>query len=292
MPAFAEQAGVTSWEWEALPEHVDTRQAGNVVRAYPALVDEGASVALRLVATAEERDRASRRGIRRLLVLATPSPVAYVQEHLSNQEKLALASSAYPGPRALLDDCLAAVVDAELRARHADGIVRTRAEFEAVRDAVGASVMDRMFETVALVSKILVAAREADRAIAKASSLQLMSALADARSQLEALVPSGFVSATGLERLRHLPRYLEAVAVRVRRMQENPGRDRQLATEFDQARTAFEKAGGTVPIAPEADARLVRVRWLLEELRVGLFAQELRTAETVSVKRVVKALAE
>lgn len=291
-PPFAEQAGVTSWHWDALPEHVDTRQAGNVVRAYPALVDEGASVALRLVPTAEERDRASRRGIRRLLVLATPSPVAYVQEHLSNQEKLALASSAYAGPRALLDDCLAAVVDAELRARHPDGLVRTRAEFEAVRDAVAASVMDRMFETVALVSRILVAAREADRAISTASSLQLMSALADARSQLEALVPSGFVSATGLERLRHLPRYLGAITVRVRRMQENPGRDRQWLTEFDQARSAYEKAGGTVPIDPEADPTLVRVRWLLEELRVGLFAQELRTAETVSVKRIVKALAE
>lgn len=290
--AFAEQAGVTSWQWDEIPEHVDTRQAGNVVRAYPALVDEGASVALRLVPTAEERDRASRRGIRRLLVLATPSPVAYVQEHLSNQEKLALASSAYAGPRALLDDCLAAVVDAELRSRHADGLMRTRAEFEAVRDAVAAHVMDRMFETVSLVSRILVAARDADRAISKASSLQLMSALADARSQLEALVPSGFVSATGLERLRHLPRYLEAITVRVRRLQEHPGRDRQWLTEFDQARTAFEKSGGTLPIDPEADPTLVRVRWMLEELRVGLFAQELRTAETVSVKRIVKALAE
>lgn len=291
-PAFAEQSGVTAWQWDAIPEHVDTRQAGNVVRAYPALVDEGASVALRLVPTAEERDRASRRGIRRLLVLATPSPVAYVQEHLSNQEKLALASSAYAGPRALLDDCLAAVVDAELRARHPDGLVRTRAEFEAVRDAVSAHVMDRMFETASLVSRILVAARDADRAISTASSLQLMSALADARSQLESLVPSGFVSATGLERLRHLPRYLEAITVRVRRMQENPGRDRQWLTEFDQARTAYEKAGGTMPLDPDADPRLVRVRWLLEELRVGLFAQELRRAETVSVKRIVKALAE
>ncbi|GGI47960.1 ATP-dependent helicase HrpA [Agromyces flavus] len=291
-PAFAEQAGLTTWPWDELPAHVDTRQAGNVVRAYPAIVDEGASVALRLVATAEERDRASRRGIRRLLVLATPSPVAYVQEHLSNQEKLALATSAYAGPRALLEDCLAAVVDAELRSRHPDGLVRSRAEFESVRDAVSASVMDRMFETVALVSRILVAAREADRAIAKASSLQLMAALADARAQLEALVPSGFVSATGLEQLRHLPRYLEAIVVRVRRMQDNPGRDRQLTTEFDQARAAYEKAGGTVPIDPEAEPRLVRVRWLLEELRVGLFAQELRTAETVSVKRIVKALAD
>ena len=96
-PALVERSGITTWEWDELPAHVDTRQAGNVIRAYPALVDEKTSVALRLVATAEERDRASRRGIRRLLVLATPTPVAYVQEHLSNEEKLALAASAYPG---------------------------------------------------------------------------------------------------------------------------------------------------------------------------------------------------
>ena len=183
-----------------------------MIRAYPALVDEKASVALRLVATAEERDRASRRGIRRLLVLATPTPVAYVQEHLSNEEKLALATSAYPGTRALLDDCLAACVDAELRARHPDGLLRTRAEFEAVRDAIGASIVERMFETVALVARILRTAREADRAISEASSIA-----ADGRARRRARrssrrsCPPGFVSATGLERLRHLPRYLEAI---------------------------------------------------------------------------------
>ncbi|MGX5694863.1 ATP-dependent RNA helicase HrpA [Agromyces soli] len=285
------ERGITAWSWDALPDHVDTRQAGNVIRAYPALVDEGDSVALTLLPTAIERDRASRRGIRRLLMLATPSPVAYVQEHLSNEEKLSLGQSAYAGPRALLDDCLAAVVDAELRARHPDGLLRTRAEFEAARTAVSAAVMDRMFETAALVARILKAAREADKAIAKASSLQLMAALAEARAQLEALVPVGFVSATGLERLRHLPRYLEAITVRVRRMQENPGRDRQLMTEFAQAADAYAKAGGAVPIDAEGDPALVRVRWMLEELRVGLFAQELRTAETVSVQRIRKALA-
>ncbi|WP_136709911.1 ATP-dependent RNA helicase HrpA [Agromyces sp. H66] len=296
-PALAERDGITAWEWDELPAHLDTRQAGNVIRAYPALVDgksstgSGTGVALRLVATAEERDRASRRGIRRLLVLATPTPVAYVQEHLSNEEKLALAASAYPGTRALLDDCLAACVDAELRARHPDGLVRTRAEFEAVRDAIAAGIMDRMFETVALVARIVRLSRDADRAIAGASSIHLMAALGDMRAQLQALVPAGFVSATGLDRLRHLPRYLEAIIVRVRKLVENPGRDRQALNQLEPSIAAFEKAGGSFPIDPEAPERLVRVRWMLEELRVGLFAQELRTAETVSPQRIAKALA-
>ncbi len=289
---IAERSGITTWEWDELPAHVDTRQSGNVIRAYPALVDEKSSVALRLVATADERDRETRRGIRRLLVLATPTPVAYVQEHLSNEEKLALASSAYSGPRSLLDDCLAACVDAELRARHPDGLVRTRAEFEAVRDAIGASIVDRMFETVALVGRILRAARAADRAIAGASSMHLMAALGDMRTQLDALVPAGFVSSTGLARLRHLPRYLEAIVVRVRKLQENAGRDRQAMNQLEPSIAAFEAAGGRIPIDPEAPARLVRVRWMLEELRVGLFAQELRTAETVSPQRIAKALAD
>ncbi|KRE21270.1 ATP-dependent RNA helicase HrpA [Agromyces sp. Soil535] len=291
-PAIAERSGIATWEWDELPAHVDTRQAGNVIRAYPALVDEKSSVALRLVATAEERDRASRRGIRRLLVLATPTPVAYVQEHLSNEEKLALAASAYSGPRALLDDCLAACVDAELRARHPEGLLRTRAEFEAVRDAISANVVDRMFETVALVARVLRTAREADRAISGASSIHLMAALGDVRAQLDALVPAGFVSSTGLERLRHLPRYLEAIIVRVRKLAENPGRDRQAMNQLEPSIAAFEAAGGRIPIDPEASAALVRVRWMLEELRVGLFAQELRTAETVSPQRITKALAE
>ncbi|ANJ26431.1 ATP-dependent RNA helicase HrpA [Agromyces aureus] len=289
--ALAERSGITAWEWSELPAHLDTRQAGNVIRAYPALVDEKTGVALRLVATAEERDRASRRGIRRLLVLATPTPVAYVQEHLSNDEKLALATSAYTGTRALLDDCVAACVDAELRARHPDGLLRTRAEFEAVRDAVAATIMDRMFETVALVARILRTARDVDRAISKASSINLMSSLGDARAQLEALVPAGFVSATGLERLRHLPRYLDAINARIAKLVENPGRDRQAMNQFTPSFEAFEAAGGRVPIDPEAPERLVRVRWMLEELRVSLFAQELRTAESVSPQRIAKALA-
>ncbi|QEO15364.1 ATP-dependent RNA helicase HrpA [Agromyces intestinalis] len=287
---FTEATGRTAWEWDALPAHVDTRRGGNVVRAYPAVVDDGASVSLRLLPTAEERDRASRRGIRRLLVLATPSPVAYVQEHLSNEEKLALAASAYAGPRALLDDALLAVVDAELRARHPDGLLRTRAEFDAVRDAVAAVVMDRMFETAALAARILKLAREADKAISKAASLTLMSPLADARSQLESLVPVGFISATGLERLRHLPRYLEAIILRVRKLQGDPGRDRRSLTEVEEATKAFADAGGRIPIDPDADPRLVRARWMLEELRVSLFAQELRTAEAVSIQRIRKAL--
>ena len=145
-------------------------------------------------------------------MLATPSPVAYVQEHLSNDEKLQLAASTYAGTRALLDDCLAACVDAELRAACTPTGCCARAPSStpcATRSP--RDIMDRMFETVALVARILKASRDADRAISRRRACTSWRRSATPRAQLEGLVPAGFVSATGLERLRHLPRYLEAI---------------------------------------------------------------------------------
>ncbi|HEU5222274.1 MAG TPA: DUF3418 domain-containing protein [Candidatus Lumbricidophila sp.] len=289
--AFPERTGLTTWDFDTLPDHIEVGTGGVVVRGFPALVDEGTTVALRVLPTAAERDRALARGIRRLLLLASPSPAAYVLEHLTNDEKLTLGASAYAGPRALLDDCVAACVDDVVRERHVDGTCFTRAEFEAARDAVSAALLPRLDATVGTVIKVLRAAREADRAITKAASLHLMRPLADARTGLDALVPAGFISATGLAQLRHLPRYLDAITVRVRRLVENPGRDRQAQTEVDAALEAYAKAGGELPSHPDAPANLVRTRWLLEELRVSLFAQELKAAVPVSLQRIRKALA-
>ncbi|MWB97464.1 ATP-dependent RNA helicase HrpA [Agromyces seonyuensis] len=289
-PSIPERSGVTAWEWDRIPEYVDARQAGNLIRAYPAIVDDGASVSLRLLATPADRDAATPRGIRRLLALATPSPTSYVQEHLTNQEKLALGASPYPSTKALLDDVLLAAIDAELRRLHPDGLLATRVEFDAVRDAVSQTVMDAVYAGVAQTAAVLTAARAAEKAITKASSIQLMAPLADARAQIAGLVFPGFVSAVGLERLRHLARYLQAIERRVGRLVDNPGRDRARLVEVEQATKLFTDAGGVIPLPQDAPERLVRVRWLLEELRVSLFAQELGTAETVSLPRIRKAL--
>jgi ATP-dependent helicase HrpA len=161
-------------------------------------------------------------------VLATPTPVAYVQEHLSNEGEARARDERVSTARARCSTTASRPASTPSCGRRIPkGCCARRAEFEAVRDAIGAGIVERMFETVALVARILRTAREADRAISGASSIQLMAALGDARTQLEALVPAGFVSATGLERLRHLPRYLDAIVVRVRKLVENPGRDRQ-----------------------------------------------------------------
>jgi ATP-dependent helicase HrpA len=287
---FPPRSGLTTWDIDELPDVVDTRVAGGVVRGYPAIVDDGSTVTLRVEATPEEAARLTRRGILRLLLLAVPSPAAYVLDHLTATEKLALAASPYPNAKALIEDARVAVADAVLRAESPEGVVRTRAAFERVRDALSAVVVDRTFAAVSLTAKILLSAREVERAMKDTNSLTLLGALNDVRGQLGALVYPGFVSRTGLARLAHLPRYLAGARERLQALPENPGRDRARMTEYERAATSYTEAGGVLPLADDAPSHLTQTRWLLEEYRVSLFAQRLGTAEPVSPQRIAKAL--
>jgi ATP-dependent helicase HrpA len=285
-----ERSGLTDWTIGDLPRFVDTRQQGGVIRAYPALVDEKTSVAVRLMATAEEQARATPAGVLRLVLLAVPSPASYVREHLTQNEKLLLATSPYQNVQALFDDAMLACADEALRALHPDGLVWTRAEFDAVRDRLSAAVLPLLDQTVATVLRILSAARDADRALKAVTSMALLPAITDAREQLAALVRPGFISATGLARLGHLPRYLAGIAYRLEKLPDNPARDRAWMNEVQTATERLVEAGGSIPLRPHAPENIVRARWLIEELRISLFAQPLGTAEPASLQRITKAL--
>ncbi len=284
-----ERTGITDWDLDELPVQVDTKVAGGVVRGYPALADDGESVSIRMLTDPVEAERVTRRGVRRLVLLHVPSPVSYVQEHLTSKEKLSLAASPYSGVRQLIEDCRVAVAD-DVIARTVPGVVRTRADFEKARDAVSAAVVDETFQTVSLVARILDLHREATKGLKSATAMTLLAALTDMRAQLDGLVFPGFVSATGRARLAHLPRYLDGVRIRTAGLIDNAGRDRVWMTEYERARALYDEAGGTIPLAAEATPSIVHVRWLLEEFRVSLFAQRLGTAEPVSMQRITKAL--
>lgn len=281
-----ERTGITSWDFDALDRSRDTKHGGNTIRAYPALIDAGTSVSIRLMSTPEDQAAAHTAGVRRLLQLAIPSPVGYVQEHLTTQEKLVLAQSPYANNAALFDDCMVACIDAVV----GDTEIFTRAEFEKARDAVSAGIVESMFQTVALVSRVVAKARDADKAIKGATSLALIAPLGDARGQLDLLVFPGFVSRTGLPALRRLPIYLDGILHRVSKVAENPGRDRVWMSEVQLATDRYVSAGGMLPLEAGAEPRLVRARWMLEELRLSLFAQHLGTAEPVSLQRITKVL--
>ncbi len=292
-PGFAAREGLTDWPGESLPEVVDTRVGGGVVRGYPALVDAGQSVSLQVQTTPEAAVTATRAGVRRLLLLSSASPESYVLEHLTAAEKLALAASPYASARALIEDCRVAVADSVIdRFVAPGGAVRTRAVFEQLRIVYASEVVDALFGAVSLVARILTAHRDVERGMKQLNALTLLAALGDLRAQLSGLVFPGFVAQAGLARLAHYPRYLAAARARTEALNENPGRDRQRLTEFERASAAYAEAGGSIPPAPGAALPLVRARWMLEEYRVSLFAQQLGTAEPVSLQRITKTLAD
>ena len=287
---FAERAGVATWDFGDLPERIDTRVAGGVIRGYPALTDDGDTVSLRIESTPEAAARATRRGVRRLLLRAVPSPAPYVREHLTSAERLALAASPYPSAKALIEDARVAVADAAIARVAPDGVIRTRSAFETARDDLSARSVDDVFAAVGLAARILTLSRDVERRVKEQTSLALIGPLGDVRGQLSGLVHPGFVSRTGLARLPHLDRYLRAILARLDGLADDPGRDRRRMTEFERAAAAYAEAGGTIPLPDDPDPRLAHARWLLEELRVSLFAQPLGTAEPVSVQRVQRAL--
>ncbi len=300
-----ERGGITVWDDTlasgsgaapgTLPRQLDMRRGETTIRAYPALVDEGGSVAIRLQTAVADQVAAHRAGVRRLVQVGVPSPLAYIQEHLTSAEKLSLGASPYRSTAALIDDALRAVIDAELSSADAsadarDALPWNREAFESLRDRVNAGLPDRLFGIVATAAAVLAAAREVDVLITRSSSLQLMAPLADARAQLTALVHDGFIARTGLARLPRLVVYLRGIAHRVERLADNLGRDRAWMLEVQQAVELYTAAGGTLPIAAEPEPRIREARWMLEELRLSLFAQPLGAQGPISVQRIRKAL--
>ena len=285
-----EQTGLVAWTFGDLPEVLDTRVAGGVVRGYPAIVDQGKTVSVRVESTPDAAAAATRDGVLRLVLLGVPSPSSYVQEHLTSQEKLALAASPYQSAAALIEDSRAAVARQVIEQTAPGGIVRSEADFTRVRDAVSGVLVDQLFACVSLVARILTKSRDVERGIKSQNSLALLGPLNDIRTQLSGLLHPGFVSAAGVDRLAHFPRYLEGMLDRLKTLGSEPGKDRARMTEYERMAKAFEDAGGTIPLPSDAPPALVEVRWLLEEYRVSVFAQRLGTAQPVSPQRIMKVL--
>jgi len=286
-----ERTGITTWDLGDIAESLESRHGANVVRAFPALVAAKDGISLRLFSTREEQRFEHPRGVRALAQLAVKSPASYVKEHLTQAENLALTTAPYQSFAAFIDDVIAACINRELYKLRPDGMVLTTTEFEKLNAAVQSAIMDTVFDTSAQMAKIMVAVREAGKAIAETKAFAFLPVLAAEKAHLDELIHPGMVSAAGLDRLPRILVYVQAVKRRVEQLNENPNRDRLGSAELDQALALYSAAGGKIPLTPKADPKLVTVRWMLEELRVSLFAQQLGTAEPISLQRIKKALA-
>ena len=268
-----------------IPRKVQRIIATQAVNGYPALVDEGSSVGLRIFPTEAEQLHAQRRGIIRLLQLQVPSPVRYVSEHLSHKEKIVFTQNPHGSIDELIRDCTVAALDHLVP--HAP--IFTHAEYSELYEHVRAELIETVFDVTKLVAEILSEATALKKAIKKATSLTTMHAVSDVKAQMENLVYPGFVAQTGYDQLVHLPRYLKAAQVRLTKLGPNLHRDNQLMLTVQDLEDSYDNAVKSLPAGTIVPDALRRVNWMIEELRVSFFAQELGTAYTVSEKRIAKA---
>ncbi|WP_104136251.1 ATP-dependent RNA helicase HrpA [Arthrobacter sp. ZGTC131] len=279
---FAEQSGLTEWSFGTVQREVSVMVKGHTVTGYPGLVDEGKTVALRVFQSASEQQEAMRGGVIRLLALRVPSPDRYVLEHLNNTEKLTFSQNPHGSVSALIADCALAAVDKLTPPE----LPWDRASFDALYEQVRAELIDTVFSVTAVVERILASTRRIEKQLKGTTSLALISALNDVRSQLEQLVFPGFVARTGYAQLSQVPRYLAAVEKRLEKLPGNVQRDALNMAAVQRLEDEYDDAVSALLPGRRAGAELTQVRWMIEELRVSLFAVELGTAYSVSEKRI------
>lgn len=297
-----ERSGLTTWPDALSTEGDDTRipavyeygSAGMLVRGYPSLVvrslaDPKSMVDLKVLAQQEEQCIQMPMGVRQLVRFAIPSPLPQVRVRLDSSAKLALVSSPYRDVPALLNDCVAAAIDHGVREI---GVPWNGSDFERLRQTIEPSLVDDTVVIVGDVVAVLQAARRIERVLKETTSMTLLSGLTDVRGQLARLVCDGFVTTFGSRRLPDIVRYLKAAVIRLKKMPDHPHRDRQRQWQVEEATTAVESAIGALPGGHEKSDAVDDLRWLLEEYRVSLWAQEVGTARPVSDKRIRAAIRE
>ncbi|MEU8966862.1 ATP-dependent RNA helicase HrpA [Streptomyces sp. NPDC048491] len=284
-----ERSGLTDWTIGTLTKVFETRRAGQPVKAFPALVDAGESVSVRLFDTEAEQRQAMWRGTRKLILLNIPvNPAKFASDKLTNQQKLALSRNPHGSIQALFDDCATAAAD-KLIADHG-GPAWDEESFRKLYDRVRADLVDATVRTVGQVQQILAAWQACERRLKATNSLTLVANVADVRKQLAALVPPGFVTLTGLKRLPDLMRYLVAVDRRLQQMPTAVQRDTTRMEKVHEMQDEYAWLLEQLPQGRPVPQPVLDIRWMIEELRVSYFAHALGTAFPVSDKRIVKAI--
>ena len=275
-------SGFTAWTFGALPELLEVRVAGREVIGFPALHDDGDSVSLRPHDTPEEASRVHRRGLARLFALNLKDQVRAVER--------------LPGLRELALQYMGFGTEAELKARLIEATLGrcclleplpTDADAFAKRCAEAKSRVSLVAqEFMRLTGQLLVEHAALQKRLSGLKTFPEV--VADIQGQLGALLPKDFLVAFEWDKLAHFARYLKGAAVRLDKLRNNPARDAQAMAEWKQLAQAWERERLARRRAGVEDPALEEFRWLLEELRVGLYAQELRTPMPVSVKRLQK----
>ena len=283
--------GLTSWSFDALPERVEIEVSGRRIPGYPALVDAGSSASLRILESRAAADAATRGGLRRLLLLGLGITPAKIEQQLPSSSGMgALAERVASGLSGLRAQLAARALDEAFLLGDPASHPRTRAAFNERLEAGRRRLQSALPQLGQLAQEI---GAELDRVQAALRSLAGQpgapkAALDEVREQLAHLLPPGLFIATPMESLAHVPRYLRAVRTRLDRMPNGPQKDLAKAQQVLPFWSDYLKHREGLRTRGVPAEELEAFRWMIEELRVSIFAPELKTAVPVSTQRLAE----
>ena len=281
-----ERSGMTRWECETLPEQVELERAGVKLHGFPALVDEGEGVAVRLFDGEAKARTAMRAGLRRLVRLSLPKEIKYLARNLPEIQKMCL----HYAPVGRCDDLKRDLIDAAIDHTFIEGREhpRSRAHFEARIRECKPKLVSTTNALCARVSAALAEYHQVRKRLKGAIHPHALEAAADVNRQLDRLIGPGFLARTPSAPLAEFPRYLKGVNVRLEKVGRGTERDRANMLDVQSLWQRYAERHDKLAEEGIEEPALEEFRWLLEELRISLFAQELGTRQTVSVKRLEK----
>lgn len=281
-----ERSGIVRWDLGTIDRVVEHEiEGGRVVRAYPTLLDRGDHVSLRVVDNPGLQERAMRGGVRRLLLMAAAPTPSKVERSLPNTAKLAIAASPVPVGD-LVDDAIESAVDAIL-SRHE--LPWTDREFDRIERAVRDEAPQLAADALAEAADVVAAAERVHKRLRTLTADALQPTVADARAHVERLVAAGFVRRTGTDRLPDVHRYVRGIEYRLDHLGGDVARDRR---RIDDVRPVEREYAALVAGLERVPEHVRDIAWMLEELRMSVFAQPLGVRGPVSAKRIRRALAD
>ncbi|OXX42213.1 ATP-dependent RNA helicase HrpA [Vibrio sp. V17_P4S1T151] len=283
-----EQQGLHTWSFGELPKVYQQKRGGFEVKAYPALVDSKESVEIKLFETEQEQLNAMKAGQRRLILLNVPSPIKYLHTNLPNKSKLGLYFNPYGKVLDLIDDCIACGIDKLIEQQ--GGLVWEPEQFEALKEFVRAELGDTVVDIAQQVETILTTAFNINKKLKGKIDFTMAFALSDIKAQIEGLIFKGFATECGWKRLPDILRYMRAIERRMEKLPIEPNKDRLHMLKIEAVTNDYKALLNKIPRGAEVPENVKEIRWMIEELRVSLFAQQLGTPYPVSDKRIKNAI--
>jgi len=289
-----EQADLTQWDFGKLPQGYEKKVANITIKAFPALVDHKSSVAIELFEQEQHAQEAMLKGTSRLILLNIPSPLKYLQEKLPNKAKLGLYFNPFGSINDLLQDCIQgaclSLVQQFSEQQNKGQLPREEEQFLQCCNFVRAEIADCVLSAAIKVERALSLRHDVTKKMKGSVPLNVIQSHGDIKQQCEKLVFKGFVSDSGLSKLDDIIRYLQGMLRRLEKLPIDPNQDRLKLIEVNKVNDVYQVIMGKQRKDKPIERDLLTTRWLIEELRISLFAQNLGTSAPISVKRILNHL--